>query len=321
MAEKCLIIGLGKIGMGYDLHHDPIAVVYSHARAISLHSDFELSGGVDSSHSQRSIFEKHYARPAFDSVSDAIIQLQPTVVVIASPSESHGTVLNQVLNQLTPKIILCEKPLAYDLSVAREMVEICDIAGTKLYVNYMRRAEPGAMEVKRRIEENEISVPIKGVAWYSKGFLNNGSHFFNLLEFWLGNFAGFKLINAGRLWNGVDSEPDVEVEFERGTVTFLAAWEELFSHYTLELVSPSGRLRYDRGGSNVVWQCAVPDANFSGYKTLDEVPEIIANEMPRYQWHVFEQLAASLKGKCNSLCTGRQALTTLESMHEIIKER
>ena len=321
MAEKCLIIGLGQIGMGYDLDHDPTVAVYSHARAISLHPDFELAGAVDLSPSQQSLFEKHYARPVFDNVSDAMMQLQPSVVVIASPSKSHAAVLNQVLSQSKPKIILSEKPLAYNLTEAREMVDACDKAGINFYVNYMRRADTGVIEVKRRIEENKISAPIKGVVFYSKGFLNNGSHFFNLLEFWLGRFIGFKLINAGRLWDGVDPEPDVEVEFERGKVTFLSAWEEAFSHCTLELLSQSGRLRYEQGGESIAWQSVISDPNFSGYKILNEVPEMITNGMNRYQWHVFEQIAASLKGRHNTLCTGRQALATLESMYEIIKER
>jgi predicted dehydrogenase len=321
MAEKCLIIGLGQIGMGYDLDHDPTVAVYSHARAISLHPNFELAGAVDSCPFQRSIFEKHYVRPVFDNISMAIRQSQASVIIIASPSETHAAVVDEVLSQAKPKIILCEKPLAYDLAEAREMVDACDRAGIKLYVNYMRRADPGVIEVKRRIEKNQISVPIKGVVWYSKGFLNNGSHFFNLLEFWLGRFIGFKLINAGRLWGGVDPEPDVEAEFERGSVTFLSAWEEAFSHYTLELLSQSGRLRYEQGGKSIAWQTVLSDPDFSGYNILSPEIEMIANGMNRYQWHVFEQIAASLLGKRHNLCTGRQALITLESIHEIIKER
>lgn len=321
MAEKCLVIGLGQIGMGYDLDHDPAVAVYSHARAISLHPDFELAGAVDFSSLQRSIFEKHYLCSAFDNIPEAIMQLQPTVVVIASPTETHAEVLDIVLSQAKPKIVLCEKPLAYDLAEAREMVDVCDRAGVKLYVNYLRRADPGVIEVKRRIENHEIPAPIKGVVWYSKGFLNNGSHFFNLLEFWLGNFTGFKLIDGGRLLNGVDPELDVEVEFERGTATFLSTWEEAFSHYALELLSQSGRLGYEQGGKIITWQSVRSDPSFSGYKILNAVPEMIANGMNRYQWYVFDQLAVSLSGKHNTLCTGRQALVTLESMHEIIKER
>ena len=321
MLEKCLIIGLGQIGMNYDLDLDPTVAVYSHARAISMHSLFELTGAVDSSSFQRSLFEKHYMRPAFDNISLALRQLQASIVIIASPSETHAAVLDEVLGQAKPKIILCEKPLAYELVEAREMVEACDRAGVKLYVNYMRRADPGVIEVKRRIEKNEISKPIKGVGWYSKGFINNGSHLFNLLEFWLGRFIRFKLINAGRLWDGLDPEPDVEAEFERGAVTFLSVWEEAFSHYTLELLSQSGRLRYEQGGKLIKWQSALSDPDFAGYKTLNSAPEMIVNGMKRYQWYVFEEIAASLSGKQINLCTGRQALITLESIHKIIKER
>lgn len=321
MVKKCLIIGLGQIGMSYDLDHDPAVAIYSHARAISLHPDFELTGAVDPSSLQRSIFEEQYTRPAFDSTSEAIRQLQPSIVIIASPSQTHAKILHEVLSQINPKIILCEKPLAYDLSEAHAMVDACDKAGVNLYVNYPRRADPGLIEVKKRIKDDEIFSPIKGVVWYSKGFFNNGSHFFNLLEFWLGSFIKFKLINMGCLWDKVDPEPDVEVEFEHGTVTFLSAWDKAFSHYSLELLSQSGRLRYEQGSAPIEWQSVMHDPYFSGYNVLSTSPEMIATEMNRYQWNVFEQLAGIFVGNDTTLCTGRQALATLESMHKIINER
>ncbi|MCE5181777.1 MAG: Gfo/Idh/MocA family oxidoreductase [Anaerolineaceae bacterium] len=321
MSEKCLIIGLGQIGMGYDLELDPTKAVYSHARAFSLHPAFELLGAVDPSASQRALFEGHYSRPTYPDTESALKAEMPTVVVIASPTVKHSEVLSTVLSHSKPKVVLCEKPLTYDLAEARKMVEACENAGVKLFVNYMRRADPGAIEIKKRIESMAIAAPIKGVAWYSKGFLHNGSHFFNLLEFWLGAFVKATVLNPGRFWDNQDPEPDVHVDFERGKVVFQAAWEEAFSHYTLELLSPSGRLRYDQGGEYIAWQSTHSDPNFSGYKILQAVPEIIANGMNQYQWHVADQLAAALAVKPNSLCTGRQALATLYAMHQIINQR
>ena len=319
MVEKCLIIGLGQIGMGYDLDRDPTIEVYSHARAISLHPDFQLAGAVDSSPLQRATFAKHYVCPVFGDIASALKKIHPEIVIIATPSSSHAAVLAEVVKISKPKVILCEKPLAYELTEARKMVETCEQAGVKLFVNYMRRADPGAIEVKRRIENEEIVLPFKGVVWYSKGFIHNGSHFFNLLEFWLGSFMKFTIIKPGRLWDNLDPEPDVEVEFESGSVIFRAAWEEAFSHYTIELLSQSGRLRYEQGGESIAWQSTHSDANFSGYNILNIKPELIANGMNRYQWHVFDQLAASLAGKSTTLCTGRQALTTLEAISQIIQ--
>jgi predicted dehydrogenase len=216
---------------------------------------------------------------------------------------------------------LCEKPLAYDPLVAHRMVEACDNAGVQLFVNYMRRADPGVIEIKRLMESGAITLPIKGTAWYSKGFLHNGSHFFNLLEFWLGPFERARMLDKGRTCGDEDSEPDVQVEFEHGSVVLLAAWEEAFSHYTIELMSRSGRLRYEQGGEYITWQPPHADPGFSGYKTLQAVPILIDNDMSRYQWHVADQLANALDGKPYSLCTGRQALATLEAMHQIVNQK
>ena len=172
MPEKCLIVGLGQIGMGYDLNIDPSKAVYSHARAFSLHPAFELCGGVDPSATQRSVFESHYGQPSYRDIERALKAEMPSVVVIALPTMLHGAAISTVLLHSTPKVILCEKPLAYDLGDARNMVAVCERAGVSLFVNYMRRSDPGAAEVKERIESGAIVLPIKGVAWYSKGFSN-----------------------------------------------------------------------------------------------------------------------------------------------------
>lgn len=318
ITEKCLLIGLGQIGMTYDLKLDPSAAVYTHARAISLHPAFELIGAVDPSSRHRMLFEQLYRRPAYADIGESLGAGIPSVVVIASPTETHSKVLTEVL-RLRPKVILCEKPLSFNLLEARKLVGDCESAGIKLYVNYMRRADPGAIEVKRRIDSTLISAPIKGSAWYSKGLVHNGSHFFNLLEFWLGEFKYGKKLDVGRNSHCNDPEPDIFIEFERGKVVFQAAWEEAYSHYTIELISPSGRLRYEQGGKCISWQAVEADPNFPSYNVLQSISEVIPNGLERYQWHVFDQLAAALAGEDTSLCTGRQALTTLEAINQIIK--
>ena len=318
MVEKCMIIGLGQIGMGYDLNLDPEVAVYTHARAFSVHPEFELIGAVDPAQVRRDLFEQHYGETAYPNIVSAVQAKSATVIVIASPTAQHRTAIKEVLAHSRPKLILCEKPLAYDVDEAREIVDACESAGVKMFVNYMRRADPGVIEIKRRVILGQIAAPIKGVAWYSKGFLHNGSHLFNLLEFWLGPFVNAKLLDAGRLWDSQDPEPDVQVEYERGKVVFIAAWEESFSHYTIELLSPSGRLRYERGGESIAWQSTHADPILAGYKILQALPEMVANQMNRYQWHVADQIANVLADKPHTLCTGKQSLATLEAMHNII---
>jgi predicted dehydrogenase len=161
---------------------------------------------------------------------------------------------------------------------------------------------------------------VKGVVWYSKGFLHNASHFFNLLEYWLGAAHEGQVLNRGRALGTVDAEPDVEVNFALGSVVFLAVREECFSHYTVELLAPTGRLRYEQGGRQIEWQAVRQDESLPAYRVLQTPPESIASGMKRYQWHVTEQLARALEGREAKLCSGTEALQTLKNMQRVFKQ-
>lgn len=319
MSFGVLIVGLGQIGMGYDLDLDEAGYVYSHARAFSQHPEFRLLGGVDPDPLRCQTFEQAFGCPAYGSLGNALCRCQPDVVAIAVPTHLHRETLMAVLEKSHPKSVLCEKPLSYDLDDARLMLQACAEKDVALYVNYMRRADMGVIEVKRRLLAGDIKAPVKGVAWYSKGFLHNGSHFFNLLEYWLGPMQNSAVLKRGRLWDGTDPEPDVQVTFELGTVVFLAAWEEEFSHYTVELLSSSGRLRYDQGGKLIHWQPAQPAPQIKGYNVLAARPEVVGTGMDRSQWHVTDQLAKALHGTEAHLCTGEEALATLVAMKKILE--
>jgi len=319
MTRSVLLVGLGQIGMGYDLAPEASDQILTHARAIELHPAFSLAAAVDPEGARREQFEGRYGRAAYADLVSALREHRPEVVVIAGPTPQHAEILAEVLRSSSPTAILCEKPLAYDLHEARSMVAAATAGKVPLYANYMRRSDPGAFEVKRRIAEGEIAGPIKGVAWYSKGFLHSGSHLFNLLEYWLGPFVDGAQVAKGRIWNGVDPEPDVAVNFTRGTVVFLAARDEDYSHFSLELVAANGRLRCEARGQRVEWQPVA--AGRHSKHVLSATPELIASGMDRYQWHVMDQLARSLDGHVAEICTGEQALATLESMHRLLETR
>jgi predicted dehydrogenase len=217
----------------------------------------------------------------------------------------------------TPKAILCEKPLSYSLNDAEAIVKICQKYGCKLYVNYMRNSEPGAIEVKRRFLDRRIETPVKGVVWYSKGLFNNGSHFLNLLQNWLGEVNEVRNYKPGRFLNDIDPEPDFNLSFNLGEITFLSCKEENYSNYTIELLAPNGRLRYEQEGALIIWQQAVSDLNYAGYTKLNPIESIIKTDLSRCMWHVADQLAKSLQGKTSQICSGIDALLTIKVVNEI----
>ena len=190
-----------------------------------------------------------------------------------------------------------------------------------MFVNYMRRSDPGAIEIRDRIRDGRIAGPIKGVAWYSKGLLHNGSHFFNILSFWLGDTVEGRIMAAGRSWDALDPEPDLYLRFDLGSVAMLAAREEEFSYCAIELVATNGRLRYEQGGDVIIWTPRQDAMLANGCRELAGASDSIANEMYRYQWHVTDRLAAALDGEDAEICSGAEALATLEQLHSFIAMR
>ncbi len=314
MSFATLIVGLGNIGLGYDLVTGVAETIKTHARAFHLHDRFEVVGGVDFDPSARQSFEKHYSRKSFACLSDALTETDPELVVVATPTHQHIDDVRTLVNHGAPRAILCEKPLSLNRDDASCIVSLCDENDVDLYANYIRRTDPAVLEIKARLDSGRIAKPVKGVAWYSKGFLHNCSHYFDLMNFWLGETTSYRVIDPGRRLQTGDSTPDVRVVFEDGSIDFLAVRDQLAAHSAAEFLSASGRLTYQKGGNEVLWYAAPngpPDGKPAG---TPPAAERIEAGLSRYQMHVAEQLASALDNKPNNLCSGKDALKTLEWM-------
>lgn len=318
MTHGVLIVGLGAIGMGYDFADPAPDRAATHCRAFSVHPAFGELVGVDPDATRRAMFETKYRGKSYPTVEAALAQHNPAVVVIATPTAAHAGTLRTVLALGSPRVVLCEKPLAEEPAAAQAMLEACESRGVAIYVNYMRRADPGVAAVKAMIGSGAIEAPLKGVVWYSKGLIHNGSHFVDLMRHWLGPIRTVQLVRSGRRWQEHDPEPDFLAEQALGSSIFLAAQEECFSHYTVEIVARNGRLRYEQGGERVEWQPVSDDPAFPGYRILRASPEVLPADLHRSQWHVAEQLALALAGHETRLCTGREALLTLQDIYRVL---
>ncbi len=311
MKKKCLIVGLGQIGLWYDFNLSIEKYILTHSRAVQLHEDFEIIGAVDFDEKSIIAFETKYKKKAYNNLNIAINECRPDLVIISTPTSIHKSVFDEIIKFNFIETILCEKPLSYNLKEARYIVEKSKEIGISLFVNYMRRCDPGVVKIKSIIDSYNVEFFAKGFVWYTKGVFNNGSHLINLIQFWLGKVKKINYKCLNRNWENLDKEYDFYIEFEKGKVFFMSAWEEKFSHYTIELLHSNGRIRYEDGGHLIYTNNIENDNIFSEYKTLT-ANIIMDNEMNNYQYNVLTELSNYLKLKKSTICTGDEALETLE---------
>ncbi len=316
---SCLIIGLGRVGLTYDLSENNKDVFLSHAKSISFHKNFSLDAAVDINKEKRKIFTKVYKAKAFKSVKEAAKYKNYTVIIISVPTELHYKIFQDVLNYCKPKLILCEKPISFKLKELEFIVKNCKKLKIDFFVNYIRRADPACIKIKSKIQNMmTLSVPLKGVCWYNKGLLHSGLHSLDLCNFWLGSIKKITSVNKIQKINHYDYSVDFIADFEGGQVTFLSWKNNSFSIFSIEILTSNGRIRYDHEG-NLAYINPIKNNKFvENYLELNQKKIIFKNNMNQCQLNLLNEISNFLENKSYNLSSGEADSKVLKSLSRII---
>lgn len=304
--------------MGYDFKASPEDFITTHAQALDFHSGFNLVGGVDTIKKNRENFTKKFGKPAFLNHIDAIKELQPELVVISVPTDYHFSILEDILYGYTPKFFLIEKPLSYHSSEANQIFEI--VSTSSIAVNYFREYEPIYRDMLSKIKDGIIGFPLKVVVHYTKGIINNGSHFIRYISNFMDDFIDLKIFEKGRIWNEEDPEPDIQIKFNQGLAYFIAHEEENFSYYEMELIGPKGKLKFSNLGSVIEHWDIIDDPDFEDYRILSCKPSVYRPDFNKYQGYVYDNIYNYLQGEDSLYCDMNSMAQTLKIYESLEKE-
>ncbi|HEX7905936.1 MAG TPA: Gfo/Idh/MocA family oxidoreductase [Chitinophagaceae bacterium] len=179
MKYSALILGCGNIGALYDL--DNPSKVWTHAKAFSKSSQIIFSVfDIDKKHAKK--IASRYKVEITD-LKEQVDFRKFDIVSITTPTPTHFGYLKTLLKQNIP-LVICEKPIASDMSELNELTKLYKNAHSKVVVNYIRRFQPAYAELQHTIKKLSVKSPCTGInITYQRGLLNNGSHAFDILEF------------------------------------------------------------------------------------------------------------------------------------------
>ena len=90
MSYSVLIIGLGKIALGFDLDSAQNNI-FSHTKAFLSNDAFELVGGVDVAVERRVEFEEYSGKSSFASVDEDLIFIKTILPKLYAKNENFNT--------------------------------------------------------------------------------------------------------------------------------------------------------------------------------------------------------------------------------------
>ena len=175
---KIGLVGLGKIGMLYDLK---TPFYNSHLKSILYFNPSELHL-IDSDPSKRLIVQQYYGEFNYtfgEHVSELPSDLD--LLVLATPTTLHHSISSELKKWVKAKSILIEKPVGSSLAENCAILNNLNSISREVYVNYIRRTDPGISKFINKICNKTsytgqifIEIVFKGT------LLNIGSHFIDL---------------------------------------------------------------------------------------------------------------------------------------------
>ncbi len=270
MTYRAAVVGCGRIGT--TLADDPLLAgdVMTHAEAYSVCRATELVAVADSDEAAaRRCAERWGISRSFASAAQLLAATRPDIVSVATPTSSHVSVLNEILDAPdTPRAIICEKPLAHSLDEAEGVVARARERGIVLLVVHMRRYARNMQNLKGFLAASGIG-ELRGVAgWLTKGTLHNGTHWFDLLRYLIGDVGSVSALDILKE-PGDDPTLDVSLFLTNGMLaTMRAADASRFTICEMDILGTSGRVRIVDSSYAVELTRAGDSTRYSGYVEL-----------------------------------------------------
>ena len=147
---RVAFLGLGRIAslLEDDTKREKPA---SHAGAFSAVPGTVLCGGWDPQSERREAFSTRWSAPTdFQGPEGLLSSLNPDIVVIATPPDSHADLVLLAAGAGVP-VVVCEKPLTADLAQARRLARKVATLPARVMVNHERRYARDYLRVRSLI--------------------------------------------------------------------------------------------------------------------------------------------------------------------------
>ena len=321
MTVSIMLVGLGRIGLTYDLDLPETQYTLSYARAISHDPRFEFVAAIDPEAYKRKLFSSKYKTPVYPSIKKALLKVKPEIVVVANPTKLHEETIKKLVSVDSVKLIVCEKPLAQNLHIASTLVKLCSDAGKRLVVNYMRRAIPKIRKYISRLNNESEKILVGGIVRYSGGLIHNGSHFVDLMIASFGNMEGFRVIRRKKISNN-DWLVDAVMFFPGASIYLLSndftVGKKSLIFHDIDLHSDIGRLVLSNGAREINYTEAGSDLVFDGVETYSNNLLNDESAMNKFQTYVLNDIYDGYFENKSFLPSGGDSLKSLEIINKMV---
>jgi len=310
MKYNALVIGLGKIGLGFDLNSKP-GHILTHTKAYLKNRKFNLVAGVDIDSVRRKLFKKFSKREAYKSI-DEFRRFSKKKIDIVSLCTPESVRLSEMRNivKLNPRLVVIEKPIAMTINETMQIRDLAKKEKIKIFVNYIRRVDPFFAGLKKIIDSRQFGRVLLVNINYSGGLYKNASHFIDLMLYYFGMPLKVLCLSRRKKANN-----DVDASFILSYLNFGIHFQDIsdqnYSVGEIDLFFEYGRIMVLDFGANARIFKLQKDSLFKGFNALKQVRLKVKPQLDRYQDDVVKHLLKVLQNEENPVSDAKSATETL----------
>jgi predicted dehydrogenase len=246
------IIGCGRKGLTIDderkcptNYSEPPS---SHALALASMPQMSLVAAADPDPDARERLQARFRDVrAYESYEEMLVAEQLDIVTVATHTPLHAPAVIAAA-RAGARAIVCEKAMATSAAEAHAMIRACRESGTVLVVDHPRRYHPTYVGAREAILSGAIGELRLINAMAVNGMIHNGTHFFDLFRFFMGEASAV----SGHVEPRADGDGDgwARVEFNDGRSAILDATSPVEAG--IELLGERGKIEIDGAFSGYV---------------------------------------------------------------------
>lgn len=294
---RVLLAGCGNIGAMYDWSNEH---VLTHAKA------FHKMGLSDTSYfdinkEQAAKVAERYGGRIIDDIEKELENNHFDIFSICTPTNLHFKLLCKAFQSRVP-VIICEKPISSELEELDVLSDLYVSSASKVLVNYIRRFQPAFHKLKNYIaelpeEERLTNVSIR----YQRGFNNNCSHAFDLLQFlFQAPFTPNNFMINNRKYDHFKNDPTVMgyCEWMGSDMSVTGLQNVSFSHFEIDLYFKYSKIQISEAGNHIsFFSAAKSEPNFSPLVINETMT--IRNAIADYMIPVADKAIKLLNHECD----------------------
>jgi UDP-N-acetylglucosamine 3-dehydrogenase len=139
--KRVAVIGVGSMGK-------------NHSRVLHEIPSVKLAAVADEDPEKAREIGERYGVRAYTDYRRMIAEQRPDAVTVATPTSTHFDVVDALLRSGCH--VMVEKPIASTVEQARSLVATSQEQGSLLMVGHIERHNPAVLELKRRLEMNQL---------------------------------------------------------------------------------------------------------------------------------------------------------------------